>query len=36
MVQVIDPNGQEKCEDFWIHKLQTIYSEGLNMKTIDQ
>ena len=31
-----DPNDQEKCEDFWIHKLQTLYPEGLNMKTINQ
>ena len=39
MVQIIDfcdPNDQENREDFWMHKLQTLYPEGLNMKRISQ
>ena len=39
MVQIInfcDPNDQEKRKDFWMDKLQTLYSKGLNMKTINQ
>ena len=39
MVQIIDfcdPNDQEKREDFWKHKLGTLYSEGLNMKRVNQ
>ena len=39
MVQVIDlcgPNDQEKSEDFWMHKLRTLYAEGLNIGTINQ
>ena len=39
MVQIIDfcdPNDQEKREDFWMDKLQTLYPEGLNMKRINQ
>ena len=39
MVQIIDfccPHDQEKIEDFWIHKLRTLYPEGLNMKKINQ
>ena len=39
MVQIIDfcnPNDQEKLEDFWMQKLQTLYSNGLNMKRVDQ
>ena len=39
MVQIIDfcnPNDQEKLEDFWMQKLQTLYSDGLNMKRVDQ
>ena len=31
-----DPNDQEKCEDFWMDKLRTLYPEGLNMKSINQ
>ena len=31
-----DPNVQEKREDFWMHKLQTLYPEELNMKRINQ
>ena len=27
---------QEKCEDFWMEKLRTLYPEGLNMKSINQ
>ena len=36
-VQIIDfcdLNDQEKREDFWIDKLQTIYPEALNMKKL--
>ena len=39
MVQIIDfydPNDQEKREDIWMDKLQTLYPEGLNMKRINQ
>ena len=39
MVQIIDicdPNDQEKREDFWVGKLRTLYPEGLNMKRINQ
>ena len=39
MEQIIDfyaPNDQEKCEDFWIPKLRTLYLEGLNIKRINQ
>ena len=39
MVQIIDfcdRNDQEKCEDFWMDKLRTLYPEGLNMKRINQ
>ena len=39
MVQIIDlcdPNDQEKREDVWIDKLRTLYPEGLNMKRINQ
>ena len=39
MVQIIDfcdPNNQEKREDFWMDKLRALYSEGLNMKRINQ
>ena len=39
MVQIIDfcdPNDQEKREDFWMHKLRTLYPEGLNMKRTTQ
>ena len=38
MVQIIDfcdPNDQDKCEDFWMDKLRTLYPEGLNMKRIN-
>ena len=38
-VQIIDfcdPNDQEKREDFLMHKLQTLYPEGLNIKRINQ
>ena len=31
-----DPNDQEKCEDFWMDKLRTLYPDGLNMKIINQ
>ena len=31
-----DPNDQEKREDFWMHKSQILYPEGLNMKRINQ
>ena len=27
---------QEKREDVWMHKLRTLYPEGLNMKRINQ
>ena len=39
IVQIIDfcdPNNQEKREDFWMYKLQTLYSEGLNTKIINK
>ena len=39
MLQIIDfcdPNDQEKREDFWTQKLQTLYPEGLSMKRINQ
>ena len=39
MVQIIDfcdPNGQEEREHFWMHQLQTLCSEPLNMKRISQ
>ena len=39
MVQIIDfcdPKDQEKREDFWMHKLKTLYPKGLNMKRINQ
>ena len=37
IVQIIDfcdLNDQEKREDFWIDKLQTICPEALNMKKL--
>ena len=39
IVQIIDfcdPNNQEKREDFWMYKLQTLYPEGLNIKIINK
>ena len=39
IVQIIvfcDPNDQEKRENFWIHKLRTLYPDGLNHKKINQ
>ena len=33
IVQIIDhcdPNDQEKRENIWIHKLKTLYLDGLN------
>ena len=39
MVQIIEfcgPNDQEKRKDFWMHKLQRLYPDGLNMKRINQ
>ena len=39
IVQIIDfcdPNNQEKREDFWMYKLQTLYPEGLNTKIINK
>ena len=39
MVQIIEfcgPNDQEKRKDFWMHKLQRLYADGLNMKRINQ
>ena len=39
MEQIIDfygPNDQEKCDDFWIHKLRTLSPEGLNIKRINR
>ena len=37
IVQIIyfcDPNDQEKWENFWIHKLRTLYPDGLNHKKL--
>ena len=37
IVQIIDhcdPKGQEKRENIWIHKLKTLYPDGLNQKRI--
>ena len=39
IVQIIDfcdPNDQEKRENFWMHKLRTLYHHGLNHKKINQ
>ena len=39
IVQIIDfcdPNNQEKREDFWMYKFQTLYPEGLNTKIINK
>ena len=39
MVQIVDfcdPSDQEKREDFWMDKLQTLYPKGSNMKRINQ
>ena len=39
IVQIIyfcDPNDQEKRENFWLHKLRTLYPDGLNHKKINQ
>ena len=39
IVQIIDfcdPNDQEKRENFWMHKLRTLYPDGLNHKKINQ
>ena len=38
MAQIIDfcdSDNQEKREDFWMYKLQTLYLEGLNIKRIN-
>ena len=38
MVQIIDlcdPNDQEKRGGVWMDKLRTLYPEGLNMKRIN-
>ena len=37
IVQIIDhcdPNDQEMRQNFWMHKLKTIYPDGLNQKRI--
>ena len=37
IVQIIDfcdPNHQEKRENFWMHKLRTLYPDGLNHKKL--
>ena len=31
----LDPNDQEKLENFWMNKLRTIYPEGLIYKRIN-
>ena len=39
IVQIIDfcdLNDQEKRENFWMHKLRTLYHDGLNHKKISQ
>ena len=39
IVQIIDfcdLNDQEKREDFWMHKLRTLYPAGLNHKKVNQ
>ena len=39
MVQIMDfcdPDDQKKREDFWMDKLQTPCSEGMNMNIINQ
>ena len=39
IVQMIDlcyPKDQVKHENFWMNKLETLYSEGSNMKRINQ
>ena len=39
IVQIIDfcdPNDQEKRENFWMHKLRTLYHDGLNHKKVSQ
>ena len=30
-----DPNDQEKCGNFWMNKLRTLYPLGLNYKQIN-
>ena len=35
-IEFCDANDKEKCNDFWMHKLQKLYPEGLNMKRINQ
>ena len=30
-----DPNDQEKCGNFWLNKLRTLYPLGLNYKQIN-
>ena len=37
IVQIIDfcdLNDQEKQENFWMHKLRTLYPDGLNHKKV--
>ena len=36
IIDFCDPNDQEKQENFWMHKLRTLYPNGLNHKKIDQ
>ena len=34
IIDVCDPNYQEKQENFWMHKLRTLYPDGLNHKKL--
>ena len=36
IIDFCDPNDQEKRENFWMHKLRTLYPDGLNHKKINQ
>ena len=35
-IDFCDLNDQEKKESFWMHKLRTLYPDGLNHKKINQ
>ena len=36
IIDVCDPNDQEKQENFWMHELRTLYPDGLHHKKINQ
>ena len=35
IIDICDPNDQEKCENFWKNKLKTFYPESLNYKRVN-